>query len=155
MAFEAKRASVHLTGAEVAFWRFTIGLAAVMAAFGTRLVRPRFHHFGLLVLRGLFGGTAVLCYFTSIAHIDVSIATLLNFTSPVFVALFAALFLRERFGLGLVAALAMTLAGVVLLARSHAPPGSWGFGRWELVGVLGAVASGAASTTIRGLRVRG
>ena len=154
MAFEAKRASAHLFGAEVAFWRFAIGLGVLALAFGTRIVRPRFGHWGLLVLRGVFGGMAVLCYFTSIAHIDVSIATLLNFTSPVFVALFATLFLGERLGLRLVAALALTIGGVALLARSHAPPGSWGFGRWEGVGLLGAAASGAAITTIRGLRVR-
>jgi drug/metabolite transporter (DMT)-like permease len=154
MAFEAKRASAHLTGAEVAFWRFAIGLAVLALSFGLRVVRPRFHHFGMLALRGVFGAVAVLCYFTSIAHIDVSIATLLNFTSPAFVALFATVFLGERLSLRLLAALSLTVGGVALLARSHAPPGSWGFGRWEGVGLLGAAASGAAITTIRGLRVR-
>jgi drug/metabolite transporter (DMT)-like permease len=153
MAFAAKYASARLSGPEIAFFRFAIGLSFVGLAFATRRVRPRFRDLHLLVLRGVFGGIAVLCYFTSIAHIDVSIATLLNFTSPVFTALFAAIFLHERLGFRLLLAMSLTLFGVALVARAHAPPGVWGFSRWHLVGLVGAVASGAAIATIRRLRL--
>src|SRR5262249_55741350 len=119
MAFEAKRASARLPGPEVAFFRFVIGLGCLCVLFGSRLVRPRFHQYGLLALRGLFGGVAVVCFFTTIAHIDVSIATLLNFTSPVFTAAFGVVFLRERISGRVLAALVLTIVGVSLVARAH------------------------------------
>jgi drug/metabolite transporter (DMT)-like permease len=43
--------------------------------------------------------------------------------------------------------------GVGLVTRAHAPAGSWGWGRWHLVGLSGAAVSGAALTAVRGLRV--
>ena len=35
-----------------------------------------------LLLRGAYGGAAVLFYFLGIAHLPVGIATLLNYTAP-------------------------------------------------------------------------
>jgi drug/metabolite transporter (DMT)-like permease len=153
MAFLTKLVAVHVPGPQVAFFRFLIGLFAITPVVALRWVPARFGRLDLLALRGLFGGIAVLCYFTAIQHLDVSIATLLNFCSPVFTALFAMIFLREQVGWGLAAALAITLCGVTLITRAHAPPGSWGFTRWHLVGATSAAASGAALTAVRGLRL--
>jgi drug/metabolite transporter (DMT)-like permease len=117
-------------------------------------LRLRFARPELLVARGALGGLAVLLYFTTIAHIDVSVATLLNFTSPVFMAIFAARILREPVGLPLAGALALTLGGVALITHAHAPPGSVGVGGWELLGLLSAVCSAGAVTAMRGLRLQ-
>ncbi len=151
MSFVAKRASGHLPGPEVALFRFLVGAAAVGTAmlFGLRL-RPV--SLRGLFLRGFFGGTAVLFFFIAIARLSVGMATLLNYTSPVFTAIFAAIFLRERLRPRTIAALALTTVGVALVARGNAPPGSFGFGRWEAMGLLSAMLSGAAVTTMRFVR---
>jgi drug/metabolite transporter (DMT)-like permease len=153
MAFEVKRASAGLSGATIGMWRFAFGLGGVAVAALAGVVRLRFREYRLLALRGLCGGLAVLCFFTTIQHLDVSIATLLNFTSPVFAAFLASLFLRERVGGRLAAAMLLTLGGVALITRAHAPPGSWGFGGWTLLGLTGAALSGAANAAIRALRL--
>jgi len=150
MAVVAKRAAVRLPGPEVAFIRFLVGLLACLGA-ATR-VRLRANNWRGLFLRGLFGGGAVLCYFLGIEHLPVGVATLLNYTAPVFTALWAALFLREPLGLSAVGALVLTTVGVGLVIYGGAPPGSLGFGTWQLVGVLSALLSGAAIATIREVR---
>jgi drug/metabolite transporter (DMT)-like permease len=150
MALFTKRVALRIPGAEVALIRFLVGgvvAAAVLLGRGARPVNR-----GGLVLRGLFGGVAVLFYFQAIQHLPVGIASLLNYTAPVFTALFAWLFLGERIGLGLVAALALTLGGLSLVLAGSAPAGSLRPSGWHLIGVASAVLAGAAVTTIRHLR---
>jgi drug/metabolite transporter (DMT)-like permease len=150
MAMVAKVACARLPGPEVAFVRFAVGVAACAGA--ALQVRLRARNWTGLALRGVFGGAAVLCYFLAIAHLTVGVATLLNYTSPVFTTLFAALFLRERLGPALVGALAVTTCGVALVIRADAPPGMLGLGTWQLVGMGASVLSGAAIATIRQVR---
>src|SRR5215475_6794944 len=93
MAVVAKVAATRLPGPEVALFRFCIGLAACGIA-ATR-IRMRTNNKLGLVLRGGYGGAAVLLYFLAIEHLPVGMATLLNYTAPVFTALYAATFLGE------------------------------------------------------------
>src|SRR5690242_18353256 len=118
MAFLAKQATARLPGSEVAFMRFLVGAISVGAA-GAKVVRLRPVNVRGLVLRGLFGGVAVLLFFTSIEHLAVGTATLLVYTAPVFTAIDAALFLGERVTRGTIAALLLTFAGVVLVVHGH------------------------------------
>ena len=154
MAWLAKLATARLPGSQVAFLRFAIGLAGVAVA-GVTVIRLRpVNHRGL-VLRGLFGGLAVLLFFTSIAHLPVGTATLLTYTAPVFTAVDSAVFLGERVSRGTLVALALTLLGVVLVVMGGAAPGApgfAGFGLWELCGLASAMLSGAAVTAVRAAR---
>lgn len=151
MAFIAKRATVRLPGPQVACVRFLVGIAAVVAARASGIRLRPVNWWGLF-LRGAFGGAAVLLYFIAIEKLPVGTATLLNYTAPVFTAVFAAAFLREHVSPTTGLALASTFAGVVLVVRGNAPPGELGFGRWELCGMASAMLSGAAVTTIRAVR---
>ena len=150
MALLAKASATRIPGPEVAFVRFVCGLVAVALA-ATRLdLRP--HNWRGLMQRGAFGGAAVLCYFLAIEHLDVGLATLLNYTAPVFTALFAWLFLGEAVGPGTFVALVVTTGGVALVIVGRAPPGTTVLGLWPLVGILSSVLSGAAVATIREIR---
>ena len=64
MAAFAKLAAGAVPGPEVAFFRFVLGSLVCLAVHQRRPLRAQ-NRRGL-VLRGLFGGCAVLCYFTSI-----------------------------------------------------------------------------------------
>lgn len=158
MAFAAKLAAARLSGSEIAFMRFAVMLVPLLAV--PRLARHAltFQRLDLLVYRGVFGGTAVLLYFLALAHIPVGLATLLNYTSPVFSVAFAALFLGERVDRRLLAPLAAALSGMALAAGGGGfSEGSAGgsllrFSRWEAVGIASAVLSGAALAAIRAAR---
>ncbi len=150
MAVLARWAAGVLPAAEIAFVRFAIGLLACAAAALRVQFRAR-NKLGL-VLRGAYGGIAVLFYFLAIAHLPVGIATLLNYTMPVFAALYAAAFLREPVARGTLVALAMTTLGVAIVIAGTAPTGGFAFGLWHLVGLGSAMFSGAAVATIRQVR---
>src|SRR4051812_16396978 len=150
MAVTAKRAAAHLPKPQVAFVRFLIGClccAAAAARYGLHA-----HNRRGLFLRGLLGGSSVLCYFLAIEHLPIGVATLLNYTAPVFTAIWATLLLDERLDPRALGALAVTTAGVVVVVQSSAKGASIGVGPWHLVGVLSAVLSGGAVATIREVR---
>jgi drug/metabolite transporter (DMT)-like permease len=150
MALLAKGAAARLPGPEVAFVRFLVGLSGCAVA-STR-IRMRANNWRGLFWRGAFGGAAVLCYFLAIEHLTVGMATLLNYTAPVFAALWAWLFLGERIGRGTLGALALTTSGVALVLVANAPPGKLALGPWQMVGIASSVLSGAAVATIREVR---
>ena len=153
MAFAAKLASARLPGGEVAFVRFVFMLLPVLAV--PRLVRSAlsFQRVDLLVYRGLFGGTAVLCYFLAIAHIPVGVATLLNNASPVWSVAFAAFFLDEPIDRRLLLPALVALTGMALAAGGGHGAGAFlTLGRWEAVGFGSSILSGAAYAAIRAAR---
>ena len=69
--------------------------------------RPRHHR--LLWVRGLSGGIAVVLYFMAMQTLSVGLATLLNYTSPVFAVFIARASLGERLTWRAGAALALTV----------------------------------------------
>jgi len=150
MALATKLAAARLPGPQIAFVRFLIGLAACAVA-RTRVQMRANNKVGLL-MRGAYGGAAVLFFFIGIAHLPVGIATLLNYTAPVFTAIYAAAFLGEAITRATLGALALTSVGVVLVILGTAPAGTLALDRWELAGVLSAMLSGAAVATIREVR---
>src|SRR5579859_299360 len=150
MAVLARMAAAALPGPEVAFVRFCIGLVACAVA-ATRVRLRTNNRIGLL-LRGGFGGGAVLLYFLAIEHLPVGVATLLNYTAPVFTALYASAFLGESVKPATFGALLLTTIGVALVITGIAPAGSIAFGPWQMVGVGSALLSGAAVATIREVR---
>lgn len=153
MAFAAKLASVNISGSEVAMIRFLISLAPVLVIPSFRKAAFTFTRIDLLIYRGFFGGLAVLLYFLAIAHIPVGIATLLNYTAPIFSGLFAAMFIGEPLRPAVIAPLGIAMVGVALVVIGRVEPHRFlGFGVWELAGLGSAILSGAAVTAIRSAR---
>src|SRR4051794_9680458 len=131
MAVSARSIAGRVPGAQIALVRFAVGILAVAGAraLGHADLRPR--RWGWLVARGLFGGLAVVSYFGCIQHVGVGVATLLNYTAPVWSLLFSWALLGERPRRNAVAALVLTLAGVVLVAGRS---GSLAAGFWQGAG---------------------
>lgn len=153
MAFSAKLASARLSGAQVAMIRFAVGLLPVLLVPMYRRKAMHFQRIDLLLYRGGFGGLAVLLYFMAIQHISAGVATLLNYTAPVWSGIFSMLFIGERISAKVLIALPVAFTGVFLVVHANARPGdTFGFGPWELSAALSAVASGAAVTAMRAAR---
>ena len=153
MAFAAKIASARLSGPEVAMVRFAVGLLPVLVVSKYRHAATHFTRVDLLLYRGFFGGLAVLLYFLAIEHTSAGVATLLNYTAPLWSGIFSVLFIGEHISAKVLIPMPIALLGVYLVVRSHAAPGDvLGFGKWELAGALSAVASGVAVTAMRAAR---
>jgi drug/metabolite transporter (DMT)-like permease len=150
MAICGRLATRTMSAPQLAFLRFAFMLAALLVLFCTGRAKLSPCNLRLLVLRGLFGGGAVLLYFIAIERCrDAGTATLLNCMSPVFTGLFAWLFLDEKPRLRLAAGLLLAFAGVFLVLRS---PGGLDLGSGEMAGLASAVLSGFAVVTLRASR---
>jgi drug/metabolite transporter (DMT)-like permease len=150
MAMVARLVSRTIPGHEVALVRFVTGVLVVGLAVALLRLDLRPRRWGWLISRGVFGGVAVLLYFQCIEKIGVALATLLNYTAPVWSMTFAWIFLGEKPHRHAGLALVLTLTGVVLVigGRGH----DWRLGVWGAAGVLSAVFSGMAVTSIRASR---
>ena len=153
MAFLVKIATRDLAGSQVAMIRFLVALAPLLVIPSVRRASMRIGRARPLLIRGLFGGAAVILYFTAISHIPVGIAALLNTTAPIFSGVFAAVFLGERLRPTVVIPLFVALAGMYLVVQGHSTAGEiLGFGPWELTALASALCAAAAVTAIRGAR---
>jgi drug/metabolite transporter (DMT)-like permease len=106
------------------------------------------------VLRGVFGSCGLYCFFYAVTVLPLAEVTTIHYVNPILTALLAGIFLREKVTWGLAAAIAISLAGVVIVSR---PPSIFG-GADSLdpfavgVALAGALFSAAAYVTVRRLR---
>ena len=109
---------------------------------------------GLLVLRGILGSCGLFCFFHAVTLLPLAEVTTIHHLNPILTALIAAIALRERVSWGLAVAIAVSLTGVVLVARPsalfHDAQTLDGFA--VLVALGGALFSAAAYVTVRKLR---
>ncbi|XP_071532819.1 solute carrier family 35 member G1 [Panulirus ornatus] len=77
---------------------------------------PRGRRF-MLMLRGLVGATSLMLQFYAFRHMPLADASVIVFSVPVFVAVFARVFLGEPCGLFHGVVIILTVAGVILIAR--------------------------------------
>lgn len=102
-----------------------IGISALVLLAGVAIIRPellrvRWEQWRLLVGYGLLAVAGVqLFYFLAAARIPVGIAILLEFTSPVLVALWVRVVRKVRLPWQLWAGIALALLGLALVARVH------------------------------------
>lgn len=74
----------------------------------------------LLLLRSFVGATSLICSFYAFRHMELGDASTILFSTPVFVGIFAKLFLKEPCGWFNVATIALTLLGIVFITTPKA-----------------------------------
>lgn len=153
MAISVRLLAGRVPSAEIVFIRFVVGILGCGVLFALRRRGPQLRRWRLLALRGVLGGVAVLAYFFAIERLGAANATVLNYSSPIHAAIFAAWFLKESTTRLKQLALLVATVGAMLVAFANAVPGTWLVPELGAVaGLLSAVAGGAAMTSIRRLR---
>ena len=110
---------------------------------------------GWLVMRGVTGFIALSFIYFALTKLPLADATVLQYTNPVFTALLAAVFLQEPIRRRDWGGTALSLAGVVLIARPSFLFGSQTSGLDPVyvgIALLGAAFSAAAYVIVRKLR---
>ena len=112
-----KQLGGRLPVAEVVLCRALISV--VLTSVGLKLanVSPWGERRGLLLLRGLCGSLALLCFFEAITVLPLASATVLQYTYPTFTALAAAVFLGEQLRRSIVLAVLLGWGGIMLVAQ--------------------------------------
>jgi drug/metabolite transporter (DMT)-like permease len=138
---------------QIVFARASFALVVTFIWLRAVGVSPWGQSRGWLAIRGLFGTAGLMCFYYSVTHLPLGDATVIQYTNPAFVALFAVAVAGERLRVGEVAAALLCLIGVVFIARP-----SFIFGGESalpvfpvLVAVGGAVASAVAYAAVRRL----
>ncbi|RRS32477.1 MAG: membrane protein [Epsilonproteobacteria bacterium (ex Lamellibrachia satsuma)] len=144
----AKVVSQVLPPLEVTFFRNIFGVLLV----GIAIYKVPLKQIGgkplLLLFRGSMGFAALLAYFYIMAYIPLGEAVTYNKTSPIFVAIFAYLFLHEKLRKSALLAIVLGFIGIVLVAQ----PQGGEFDKYDILGIFSGIGAALAYTSIRELR---
>jgi drug/metabolite transporter (DMT)-like permease len=99
------------------------------------------------VTRSVTGLAAMYCFFYAIAHLPLAEAVLLNFSSPIFTAIIAILWLGEEATRKLILAIIIGFTGICLILK----PGMGILSAAALIGLISAVFAALAMVSIRDL----
>ena len=141
--------SAQMPNEQVVFFRNLFGLLVLFpilwqrgGRIDLRTARP-----GLHIVRSLFGLAAMYCFFYALGVLPLADAVLLNFTAPLFIPFVAMLWLGERAGVRIWAAIVIGFSGVLFILK----PGSGLYGGGALIGLAAGAFAGVAMVSLRKL----
>lgn len=146
-----KLAAETHSAVEITFWRSAIALLLMYGLVRLRGVSLRTPHWRWQITRGVVGFSALFSYFYAITLLPLATAVTLNYTSAIFLALYLVL-AGWRMRTGMLGALAIGLAGVVLLLKPTLHEDQLVGG---LIGLGSGVLAGMAYFSVRELGARG
>ena len=152
-AFGSGSALVKSTAGDVGVWTVVFGRSLVIMVI--LLVWSRVYgaslHIGdrrLMLWRSAIGLSAMFCYFYSVQKIPLSNAVTLQYTSPLFVALFSGAILRERVPPLIYGCILVSLIGTILIVS----PSLKSIDIDATIALISGVFSAFAYLAVRGLR---
>jgi len=147
MATCVRVVSGDLPQSEVVFFRNFMALLLLLPLLRHHHVSLKTKKFHLHLLRAGSGLGAMYCYFYALKHLHLADALLLNYTSPIFIAVLAVLWLKEDWTLKRRLALAISVVGLAFLFH----PSANVFSIPGLFGLISGALAGLALTTVKQL----
>jgi S-adenosylmethionine uptake transporter len=147
-----KLAAAKYSAVEIVFYRSAINLLFMVILVRARGISVRTPLWVLHILRSGSGCISLMLYFYAISILPLATAVTLSYTSPLFLALYLAVLGKIRPGGGMIFALVLGFAGIMLLLRPT-------FSADQLLGgILGlgsGMAAGVAYFNVKELAERG
>jgi drug/metabolite transporter (DMT)-like permease len=109
---------------------------------------------GLLVARGLVGTFSLICVYYSVINIPFAEATVIQYLNPMFTAVLAVFFLRERLHLSTIFCILLSFGGLILIVRPEFlfAKNSTPYPLFPIIiALMGALGSGIAYVLVRKL----
>lgn len=152
MGVFVKLASAAFSAPEIVFYRSLVSVLIVLGLMRTRNVRVPTPHWRFQLVRSAAGFISLLCYFYAVSMLPLALAATLNYTSPLFLAIFLALFGKMNLKGPMIGSLVLGFLGVVLALRPtfHAEQVIGG-----VVGLASGVLAGLAYYNVKELGERG
>jgi drug/metabolite transporter (DMT)-like permease len=148
MGVFAKYLSNNMSSLEVVFFRNISGVFLITASI---LKSPLNNKGGkpiLLFIRGFVGFMALLMFFYNVANISLAEAMTFSKTSPIFTAIFAFIFLKEKLYTKGWIGLFLGFVGILFITKFTGE----NLDKSDWLGILSGVGAGLAYTSIRELR---
>lgn len=126
------------SAAELVFYRSLFGLISISYFIVMHQLPLATPHLGKQMSRAAVGFLSLVLFFYAIAHLPLATAITLNYTSPLFLAVFMPFFLHEKPKKILLLTLAIGFAGVSLLLKPTLDQENWFAGVLGLCSGIGA-----------------
>ncbi len=148
MGAMAKELSHLMPSLEVVFFRNAVGVVLILVTFFKLPVKQVGGKPLLLVFRGLMGFMALTAFFYNIAHIPLANAMTFSRTSPMFTALLAYWFLKERLGMKEILALVVGFIGIIFIMK----PDGLKLELTDMLGLFSGIGAALAYTSVKELK---
>lgn len=148
MGAMAKELSLYMDSLEVVFFRNLIGVVLISVSFFKVPIKQEGGKPFLLFFRGLMGFMALVAFFYNIAHISLADAMTFSRTSPMFTALLAFWFLKEKIGTKEIVALVIGFLGIVFIMK----PDGLRLDLTDILGLLSGFGAALAYTSVKELK---
>ena len=148
MSAFAKVLADEMPTIEIVFFRNLLGVFLIGLTFFKTPIKQTGGKPFLLFFRAAIGLIAMLSFFYNIANIPLADAVTYSRMSPIFTAIFALVFLKEKIGIKGWFAIALGFIGMLFVMQ----PIGIGFNENHLFGLMNAVCAALAFTSIRELK---
>lgn len=135
---------------QIVFFRGVVAMGLCLIQLKMAKVNPWGTHKKYLFLRGLFGTTALILFFTTLHLIPMATAVTIQYLSPIFTAFLTTLILKEVFFRGQLLFFGLSFTGVAIIQ-------GYSGGDWlpVIIGVAAAFFAACAYTCIRKIQALG
>ena len=110
-----KKVDSNISIYELVYFRSLFSLIITSLIISRKDLNPWGKNIKLLTLRGLLGTIALLCIFYAIKNMPLSISTVIQYTYPIFIGIFACIFINEKFNNNIVIALLCGWMGILII----------------------------------------
>ncbi len=138
----------HIPAMEVVFFRTTIASTFCIIGLYRANADWRGSNRTLLLLRGVFGTTALFLFFLTLQNIPLASAMTIQYLSPIFTSIIAIFILSEKVRSMQWIFYALAFSGVLLIERFDTRVSMY----FLVIGIISAICSGIAYNLVRSLR---
>ena len=100
---------------ELVFFRSLLSLFITSWIINKRNLDPWGNNKPLLVLRGIFGTIALVCIFYAVRNMPLNISTVIQYTYPIFISIFAGILINEKITKNLIIASITGWLGILII----------------------------------------
>ncbi len=136
---------------ELVFFRSIFSLVITSVIIKKKEIYPWGQNKFLLIIRGLLGTIALICIFYSIRNMPLSISTVIQYTYPIFISIFAVFIIKEKITLKIIIALLFGWLGILIILN---PSQSLNFKIENfsvVIAFMGAITTSLAYLTVKEL----
>ncbi len=100
---------------ELVLFRSLLSLMITLFIINIKKINPWGKNRPLLILRGLLGTIALICIFYAIRNMPLSISTIIQYTYPIFISIFAGIFINEKITRNIIIGLVIGWIGILVI----------------------------------------
>ena len=100
---------------ELVLFRSLLSLMITSFIINLKKINPWGKNKSLLILRGVLGTLALICIFYAIRNMPLSISTVIQYTYPIFISIFAGIFINEKITRNIIIALIIGWIGILVI----------------------------------------